>query len=68
MMHMHKAGKDTENENTQIPQLRQSSEGLILTDGNLSLLADFTPMIPGLKQGVIGTELLVRAAKLKKMR
>ena len=48
------------------PVLQQSSEGLILTDGSLSLLADFVPMAARLKQGTIGTELLVRAAKLKK--
>ena len=61
-----KAVKETE-KNSVSPVLKQSSEGLILTDGNLSLTADFVPMISRLKQGKIGTELLVRAAKLKKM-
>ena len=55
-----------EREDTALPVLNQSSKGLILTDGTLSLMADFVPMIPRLKQGVIGTELLVRAAKIKK--
>ena len=51
---------------TEMPVLMQTSEGLILTDGRLSLMADFAPMVSRLKQGKIGTELLVRAAKLKK--
>ena len=56
-----------EKENTQPPRLQRTESGLILTDGNLSLMADFVPMAARLKQGVIGTELLVRAARLKKM-
>ena len=67
-MSRQKTGKETEKENAVLPELRESSEGLILTDGRLSLMADFTPMIPRLKQGIIGTEHLVRAARLKKMR
>ena len=56
-----------EKESTGLPVLQRSSEGLILTDGKLSLMADFVPLLPRLKQGVLGTELLVRAARLKKM-
>ena len=67
-MSSHNARKGTEKENKMLPVLQQSREGLILTDGNLTLMADFVPMIPRLKQGVLGTELLVRAAKWKKMR
>ena len=50
------------------PVLQRTAEGLILTDGDLSLMADFAPMVPRLKQGIIGTELLVRAAKRKNPR
>ena len=66
-MSRHKAGKETKIENTAPPVLVKKEEGLILTDGTLSLMADFTPMIPRLKKGIIGTELLVHAARLKKM-
>ena len=55
-----------EKENTALPVLKETDKGLILTDGNLCLMADFVPMASRLKQGIIGTELLVRAAKLKK--
>ena len=65
-MSRHKAEPETNNINAAPPVLQRGSEGLILTDGNLSLMADFTPMISRLKQGTIGTELLVRAARLKK--
>lgn len=61
-----KADRETEKMNAKPPVLLQSGEGLILTDGNLKIMADFVPMIPRLKQGIIGTELLVRAAKFKK--
>ena len=67
-MRSHKDGKETEQESTSYPRLEQSSRGLILTDGNLCLMADFAPLISRTKQGVIGTELLVRAARLKKAR
>ncbi|MBR5968694.1 MAG: class I SAM-dependent methyltransferase [Lachnospiraceae bacterium] len=40
---------------------------LWLTDGNLRFCADLSSMIPRIKRGVIGTELLVRAARLKDM-
>ena len=56
---------ETINANAGTPVLQRGSEGLILTDGNLRLMADFTPMVSRLKQGAIGTELLVRAARLK---
>ena len=55
-----------EKENTALPVLKETDKGLILTDGNLCLMADFVPMASRLKQGIIGTELLVRAARLKK--
>ena len=58
--------KETEMENAAPPVLKTEGGRLILTDGSLSLSADFVPMIPRLKQGIIGTELLVRAAKIKK--
>ena len=65
-MSRHKAEPETTNANAAPPVLQRGSEGLILTDGNLSLMADFTPMVSRLKQGTIGTELLVHAARLKK--
>ena len=65
-MSRRKTGKETQKENTMPPVLQEKDEGLVLTDGKLCLMADFAPMIPRLKKGVIGTELLVRAAKLKK--
>ena len=40
---------------------------LWLTDGSLRFCADLTSMIPRVKKGVIGTELVVRAARLKDM-
>ena len=40
---------------------------LCLSDGNLRFCADLTTMIPRIKRGVIGTELVVRAARLKDM-
>lgn len=58
--------KESDKENTALPRLEQGSSGLILTDGSLSLTADFVPMIPRLRQDILGKELLVRAAKLKK--
>ena len=58
---------ESEDKNKTAPMLKQTKEGLVLTDGNLSLMADFAPMVSRLKQGAIGKELLVRAARLKKM-
>ena len=40
---------------------------LWLTDGNLRFCADLTAMIPRVKRGVVGTELVVRASRLKDM-
>ena len=65
-MGTHKKEINDKKETISSPVLKQSDRGLILTDGNLSLMADFVPMIPRIRQGVIGTELLVRAAKIKK--
>lgn len=47
------------------PALRQTEEGLTLTDGRLALRADFTELLPRLRPGNLQGELLVRAAKLK---
>ncbi len=46
-------------------QLVQTEEGLALTDGTMLLIADFTHMIPRLKQGALQRELLVRAARVR---
>lgn len=46
-------------------QLKMEENGLVLTDGNLSLMADFSSMIPRIRRGVLNTELLVRAARIK---
>lgn len=46
-------------------QLVQTPEGLALTDGAMQLIADFTHMIPRLKQGALQRELLVRAARAR---
>ena len=40
---------------------------LWLTDGNLRFCADLTAMIPRVKRGAVGTELVVRASRLKDM-
>lgn len=40
---------------------------LWLTDGNLRFCADLTSMIPRVKRGAVGTELVVRASRLKDM-
>lgn len=46
-------------------ELRQTESGLVLTDGKLELRADFTHLLPRIKQGALQRELLVKAAKLK---
>ena len=46
-------------------ELRQTEAGLTLTDGALELCADFTHLLPRIKQGALQRELLVKAAKLK---
>ena len=48
-------------------QLLEDENGLYLTDGKLVYRPDLTHMIPRVKKGIIGTELLVRAARLKDM-
>ncbi len=45
--------------------LRLGTNGLCLTDGNLSLRGDFTENLSRLKQSNLEREMLVRAAKLK---
>ena len=52
-------------ENTSL-ELKRDAEGLYLTDNAVKLRADFTEMLPRLKKGVLDTELLVRAARIKK--
>ena len=46
-------------------ELTGKSEGLTLTDGSMELRADFTRMLPRLKQGRLQQELLVKAARTK---
>lgn len=46
-------------------ELTGTSEGLTLTDGTMELRADFTRMLPRLKQGRLQQELLVKAARAK---
>ena len=46
-------------------ELIGKSEGLTLTDGTMELRADFTRMLPRLKQGRLQQELLVKAARTK---
>ena len=52
---------------TEVPSLtlRLDAGGLTLTDGTLSLQADFTHMLPRLKPQNLGGEMLVKAAKMK---
>ena len=47
------------------PYLTETEKGLALTDGNVSMMGDFSKEIPRIKKGVIGTELIVKAAKIK---
>lgn len=47
-------------------ELKRDAGGLYLTDSKLKLRADFADMIPRLKKGVLDTELLVKAARIKK--
>lgn len=46
-------------------ELTGKPEGLTLTDGTMELRADFTRMLPRLKQGRLQQELLVKAARAK---
>ena len=43
----------------------ETEQGLGLTDGERTVRADFSEMLPRLRRGNLGQELLVRAAKLK---
>lgn len=45
--------------------LVETAEGLTLTDGTMELRADFSLMLPRLRQGRLHQELLVKAAKVK---
>ena len=45
--------------------LVETADGLTLTDGTMCLRADFSRMLPRIKQGRLQHELLVRASKLK---
>lgn len=45
--------------------LENTKEGLVLTDGTLSMKGDFTDMIPRLRPNNLNGEILVRAAKGK---
>lgn len=45
--------------------LQQNAEGLILTDGELSIMVDFREMLPRLKQSNLQREMLVKAARIK---
>ena len=47
--------------------LFKENGALWLTDGNLRFCADLTAMIPRVKRGAVGTELVVRASRLKDM-
>ena len=46
-------------------ELRQTPGGLALTDGGMELVADFSRMIPRLRQGRLQAELLVKAARVR---
>lgn len=46
-------------------RLETTENGLVLTDGNLSMMGDFTKMLPRLKQSNLERELLVKAARIK---
>lgn len=45
--------------------LEHTAEGLKLTDGELSIMADFREMLPRLKQSNLQREMLVKAARIK---
>lgn len=47
------------------PILEKREDGLVLTDGNLTMMGDFTDMIPRLRPNNLNGEILVRAAKGK---
>lgn len=43
--------------------MEETNEGLVLTDGKLRLMADFSPLIARTMPGKIGGEMLIKAAK-----
>ena len=45
--------------------LSKTEDGLVLTDGRLSLKADLTSMLPRLRHHNLSSELLIRAARIK---
>lgn len=45
--------------------LLETSEGLVLTDGEMELSCDLSRMVPRLAQGALSRELLVRAARVR---
>ena len=49
----------------EIPRLVETEQGLTLTDGRLSLTADFTSMLPRLKQSNLEHEVLIKAVRIK---
>ncbi len=51
---------------TEAPYLLRGPEGLMLTDGNLSLVADFRDMLPRVRRGNLQKEFLVRASGVRK--
>lgn len=46
-------------------QLDKTENGLILTDGKLSMKGDFSKMLPRIKQSNLEKELLIKAARIK---
>ncbi len=52
-------------EGEQTLRMIEKADGLTLTDGKLELRADFSSMLPRIRQGSLQRELLVKAAKQK---
>jgi len=48
-------------------ELVRGPDGLALTDGNLSVRGDFTQLLPRIRRGGLSGEMLVKAARIKKM-
>lgn len=48
-----------------IRELKQTEHGLVLTDGEMEIRADFDKMKKRVKKGTVFSELLVKAAKIK---
>lgn len=57
------SGKRMEIDNT--TYLQRTPEGLVLTNGAMTLRADFLSLLPRISHNKVHTELLVRAAKIK---